>query len=77
MADDLMKVEEAVRLGRHVRRISAQNIAFSLVVLSVLIPLALLGAWSVAAAVLVHETSELLAVANGLRAGRLARRPSA
>ena len=44
--------------------------------LSLLIPLALLGAMSVmsvAAAVLVHETSELLAMANGLRAGRLAR----
>lgn len=71
MADDLGKVEEAIRLGRQVRRISAQNIAFSLVVLAALIPLAVAGAMSVTVAVLVHESSELLAVTNGLRAGRV------
>jgi Cd2+/Zn2+-exporting ATPase len=67
MADDLAKVEEALHLGRKTRRVSAQNIAFSLLLLAILIPLALGGFLSVAAAVLVHEVSELLAVANGLR----------
>lgn len=67
MADDLAKVEEALHLGRKARRVSAQNIAFSLLLLALLIPLALGGFLSVAAAVLVHEGSELLAVANGLR----------
>lgn len=71
MGDDLGKVEEAIRLGRQVRRISAQNIAFSLVVLATLIPLAVTGMMSVTVAVVVHEASELLAVANGLRAGSL------
>jgi len=70
MADDLAKVEEALRLGRLVRQISKQNIIFSLIVLGLLIPSALGGFLSVAAAVFFHEASELLAVANGLRVAR-------
>lgn len=70
MADDLQKVVYAIRLGRVVRSISLQNIVFSLLVLSVLIPSALLGAITVVIAVAVHEVSELLAVANGLRVAR-------
>ncbi len=70
MADDLGKVVEALRLGRRVRRISGQNILFSVLILAVLIPAALLNALTVATTVLAHEVSELLAVANGLRAGR-------
>lgn len=68
MADDLAKVVEALRLGRRVLRISRQNIAFSVLVLAVLVPAAGAGLLSVAAAVLAHELSELVAVANGLRA---------
>jgi Cd2+/Zn2+-exporting ATPase len=67
MADDIEKVAHAVRLGRRARRISRQNIAFSLVVLAVLVPSAVLGLFGVAVAVIAHEVSELLAVANGLR----------
>ncbi|MEW6330480.1 MAG: cation-translocating P-type ATPase [Pseudomonadota bacterium] len=70
MADDIAKVEEALTLGRKARRISAQNIVFSILILAVMIPLALGNWFSVAAIVLVHEASELLAVVNGLRAGR-------
>ena len=70
MADDLLKLPEAIRLGRRALRISRQNIAFSIALLAVLIPAALTGALSVAAAVLIHEGSELLAVANGLRVAR-------
>ena len=68
MADDLSKVPFALRLSKKARRISAQNIAFSLLVLGVLIPSALGGLLTVVAAVFFHEASELLAVANGLRA---------
>ncbi|MBX6377458.1 MAG: HAD-IC family P-type ATPase, partial [Clostridia bacterium] len=68
MADDLRQVAFALRLGRRARAISLQNIAFSLAVLVVLVPVALLGGLDVAAAVVTHEVSELLAVANGLRA---------
>jgi Cd2+/Zn2+-exporting ATPase len=71
MADDLAKVIEALRLGKKARRVSAQNIVFSLLVLAAMIPLALIGAIGIAVTVLVHEGSELLAVANGLRAGRI------
>ncbi len=68
MADDLAKLEEAMRLGRKARRVSAQNIVFALIVLAILIPAGVSGAISIAVAVLAHEASELLAVANGLRA---------
>lgn len=70
MSEDLGKVAHALRLGRRVRRISRQNIVFSLILLAILIPSALLGVLSVAAAVFIHEVSELLAVANGLRVRR-------
>jgi len=71
MADDLAKVPHAIGLGSKARRISLQNIVFSLFILAVLVPSALSGIMSVAIAVLLHEASELLAVANGLRmAGR-------
>lgn len=70
MADDLAKVGEALAIGHKARRISAQNIVFSILILAVMIPLALGGFLSVALTVLVHEASELLAVVNGLRAGR-------
>ena len=70
MSNDLAKVTEALALARRVRRISQQNIAFSLALLALLIPAALLDVLGVAAAVVVHEVGELVAVANGLRAGR-------
>lgn len=71
MADDLSKVPYAIRLGKRARRISGQNIVFSILLLAVMIPLALLGVMSVAFAVFVHETSEILAVLNGLRMRRV------
>jgi Cd2+/Zn2+-exporting ATPase len=67
MADDLEKAAFALRLGRRARVITRQNIAFSLVVLAVLVPGAALGLLTVAIAVTAHEVSELLAVGNGLR----------
>jgi Cd2+/Zn2+-exporting ATPase len=70
MGDDLRTLVYALRLGRVARIISLQNILFSLLVLSVLIPGALIGAVTVVTAVVVHEVSELLAVANGLRVAR-------
>ncbi len=70
MADDLAKVPEVLRLARRAKRISVQNIVFSLLLLATLIPLAVGGVLSVALAVLVHEVSELIAVGNGLRVAR-------
>ncbi len=74
MADDLAKLLEAMRLGHKARRVSYENIVFAILVLVILIPAGVLGYITIATAVLVHEASELLAVANGLRAGRLSRK---
>ena len=71
MSEDLTKVIEAIHLGRKVLRVSRQNIVFATLILLTLIPLGVSGFLAVVTAVLVHEVSELLAVANGLRAGWL------
>lgn len=73
MGDDLKRLVEAIELGRQAWRVSLQNIAFSIVVLAALIPLAVGGLLGVGVAVVAHEASELLAVANGLRAARYPR----
>lgn len=70
MADDLTKVAYAIHLGKKAKKVSNQNIVFSLAVLASLIPLALTGMINVAIAVTAHEASELAAVANGLRTAR-------
>src|SRR5713226_64095 len=62
MADDLSKVVYALRLGKAARIISIQNISFSILILTVLIPGALIGVLTVVAAVFAHEIAELLAV---------------
>ena len=70
MADDITKVAEALRLGRRATRISKQNLLFSVVLLAVLIPSAVVGVLTVVVAVAVHEAAELLAVGNGVRAAK-------
>lgn len=70
MADDLTKISDALRLGKKARKISIQNIIFSICVLAALIPTALAGVMTVAVAVFFHEASELLAVGNGLRVAK-------
>ncbi len=70
MGDDLRRVPYAVALGRQTRHISRQNVAFSILILAVLVPSAVLGWLTIAAAVLTHEVSEIIAVLNGLRARR-------
>jgi len=71
MADDLSKVLTALNFGAKTRRVSAQNIVLSIAILVVMIPLAVIGLIGVTTAVVVHEAAELLAVANGARAGRI------
>jgi Cd2+/Zn2+-exporting ATPase len=70
MADDIGKVPFTIKLGKRARKISTQNVIFSLLILTVLIPTSLIGMMSVAMAVFFHESSELLAVANGLRVAK-------
>ena len=69
MTDDLRRIPLAIGTARDALRIARQNIALSMLVLAVMIPAALLGWIGVTTAVIVHEAAELLAVANGLRAG--------
>jgi Cd2+/Zn2+-exporting ATPase len=71
MADDLRQLPAAIAFGRKARRVSRQNIVLSLAVLAAMIPLALVGLIGVAVTVAVHEAAELIAVGNGLRAGRI------
>ena len=71
MADDLRQLPAAIAFGRKARRVSRQNIVLSLAVLAAMIPLAVLGLIGVALTVAVHEAAELIAVGNGLRAGRI------
>ncbi|HEY8424644.1 MAG TPA: heavy metal translocating P-type ATPase [Limnochordales bacterium] len=70
MGDDPGQVVAAMKVARRSQRIAWQNIVFSVLLLLVLVPSALLGVIGVASAVVAHEVSELLAVANGLRAAR-------
>ncbi len=67
MADDLEHLDEAFLIGRQVRAIVRQNVAFSIALLAVLIPSALTGLVGITATVVIHEGAELLAVMNGLR----------
>ena len=73
MSDDLSQLPAALEFGRKARRVSSQNISLSIAVLVAMIPLALTGLLGIAATVLIHEAAELLAVANGLRAGRISK----
>lgn len=67
----LIKGGVHLEFGHKARAVSTQNIVLSIAILVLIIPLAVIGLIGVATAVLVHESAELLAVANGLRAGRV------
>jgi Cd2+/Zn2+-exporting ATPase len=67
MADDLSKLPFAVALSRESRRIIRQNLVASLGVIALLIPAALFGLASIGIAIVFHEGSTLVVVANALR----------
>ena len=66
MADDLAQLPFAVGLSRSTSRIIKQNLFVSLGVVAVLIPATILGL-NIGTAVLFHEGSTLIVVANALR----------
>lgn len=66
MADDLSKLPFAVALSRQASRIIRQNLWISLGMIAVLVPASLLGL-NLVAAVVFHEGSTLVVVANALR----------
>ncbi len=71
---DLRLIPKAMLHARRGRSIMTGNIALSLAIIVVLLPLALLGILGLAGVVLVHEIAEVVVILNGVRA---ARRPAA
>ena len=67
MGDDLSKLPFAVGLGRATRAIIIQNLFISLGVIALLIITSLTGIVSIGIAVIFHEGSTLVVVANALR----------
>ena len=67
---DLRLIPRAFDHARRGRRIINQNIILSLLIITVLLPLALFGILGLAAVVLVHEIAEVFVILNGLRAAR-------
>lgn len=66
MGDDLSQLPLAVALSRETRRVIRQNLYISLGGVAVLIPATLMGL-NIGSAVLLHEGSTLIVVANALR----------
>ncbi|WP_028476356.1 cation-translocating P-type ATPase [Nocardia sp. CNY236] len=77
MGEDLRHLPQALNHARHARAIMLQNIGLSMGLITILIPLALIGALGLAAVVLVHELAEIIVIANGVRAGRIQGLPPA
>ena len=67
MADDIGKMRFAVELSRRARRTIVQNLAISLGVMAVLVATAITGVATIGIAIVAHEGSTLLVVANALR----------
>lgn len=67
MADDLSKLPFAVALGRATRRVIYQNLTIALAVILLLIATSVTGVFGLSMAIILHEGSTLLVVANALR----------
>lgn len=75
-SNNLTLLPRALRHARRGRAIINQNIALSLAIITVLLPLALSGVLGLAAVVLIHEVAEVFVILNGLRAGLLKAPPA-
>ena len=71
LADDLRRLPDCIRLGRHCRRIATANAAIGLAWTVAVIALAALGVLSAVASAILHNVGTLVVIAN---AGRLLRR---
>ncbi len=74
MGDDLSKLPFAVGLSRQAHRIIRQNLVIALGVVLLLIPAAVLGFAGIGSAIILHEGSTLVVVANALRLLRFGER---
>ena len=75
MGEDLRHLPQVLAHSRRARRIMLQNIAFSVAIIAVLIPLAAFGVLGLATVVLIHETAEVFVILNAIRAARIAALP--
>ena len=67
MGDDLGRLSFAVGLSRQARQVIKQNVVISLGVIAVLVVAAVTGKVGIGTAVIFHEGSTLVVIANGLR----------
>jgi Zn2+/Cd2+-exporting ATPase len=67
MADDLMKIPEAIRLSKMTLRNIRQNVFIALGTVSVLLLGVLFGKVHMAGGMLIHEASVLIVILNGMR----------
>lgn len=67
MANDLEKITKAHQVSRDLNRITWQNVAFSMLVVLVLVILNFMEISDIALGVLLHEGSTILVILNGLR----------
>lgn len=67
MKDDLTKLPHVIRLGRRMKRIVAQNVAFALAVIVFLVLANFIRWMNLPFGVVGHEGSTLLVILNGLR----------
>ena len=67
MGDDMAKLPYAVALSRQAKSIIRQNLWISLGVIAILVPSTLFGFARLGIAVIFHEGSTLIVVANALR----------
>ncbi len=67
MADDLSRLEYAVRLARRHASVVRQNLGLSVLVIGTLVVLAVTGSLSLPVAVVAHELSEFVVIGSGLR----------
>ena len=67
MADNLLKIPQAILLSRAVLRNIRQNVAVALVTVGALLAGVLLGEVHMAGGMLIHQASVLLVIVNGMR----------
>jgi len=76
LGEDLHHLPDVLVHARRAGRIMRQNLALSGAILLTLVPLAATGVLGLATVVASHEIAEVFVIANGIRAGRTARRNS-
>lgn len=67
MADDLLKIPEAIRLSKATLRNIRQNVSIALVTVAALLAGVFLGRVDMAGGMFVHELSVLVVIVNGMR----------